>query len=328
MHNAQLVAVYGRNKSKSEVFAETHTCTPYNNLEKMLSDASIDIVTITTPSGAHLDPCALAAKAGKHIICEKPLEITTERIEQIIELCERENVILSGIYNRRFFPVVSTLKQAIEKQRFGTVSLVEAQLKWYRTQEYYDSAAWRGTKLLDGGGALMNQGIHTIDLLLHLMGPVERLTASIATRTHKRIEVEDTAVAILEFKNGARGVIQASTSCWSQDGHPAEIHICGDQGSVFMTDDRFRVWDFKVPFSEDNDIRAKYLLRGAEGGMGANDPMAMNYAGHKSNFENVIAALEGKESLLVTGQESMNAVKVINLMYRSAENEGEWLSVN
>lgn len=327
MEDVELVAVYGRNKIKVTEFAERYSCRAYSDLDKFLIDPSFQIVTIATPSGMHLESCTDSAKAGKHIICEKPLEITPARIQDIVNVCQEYDVLLSGIYNRRFFPIITEVKKAISQNRFGTISLVEAQLKWYRSQAYYDSGEWRGTKSLDGGGALMNQGIHTIDLLLYLMGPASRLTGSIATLSHERIEVEDTAVAILEFENGARGIIQASTSCWSENGHPAEIHICGNQGSVFMTDDRFRVWDFKESLPEDDLIKQKYMSQDSMSGMGANDPMAINYAGHKANFENVIAALDGKDSLAITGEESMDAVKIINLIYESAQRGGEWLSV-
>lgn len=324
MPNANLLAVYGRDKLKAEKFGTKYSCDAYHDLDKLLQKPELQIVTITTPSGAHLEPCQQSAKAGKHIICEKPLEVNVERIKEMIQTCQDHEVLLSGIFNRRFFPTVTYLKRAVEENRFGKISLCEAQIKWFRTQAYYDSGAWRGTKALDGGGALMNQGIHTIDLLLYVMGPVHRLSASTACLTHKGIEVEDTAVSILEFKNGARGVIQGSTSCWSSNGHPAEVHICGDQGSAFMTDDHFRVWDFKESHPDDKIVISQHMSPGTKA-MGANDPTAMDYEGHKLNFENVIDALEGRTELRVTGEESMKAVKVIQAIYQSADNNGKWI---
>lgn len=324
MPNAKLLAVYGRNQVKATQFAEKYNCDSYHNLDKLLQISELQIVTITTPSGAHHEPCRLAAQAGKHIICEKPVEVKTTRINEMITICQEHNVLLSGIFNRRFFPTVAYLKRAVDKNRFGRISLCEAQIKWFRTQAYYDSGEWRGTKALDGGGALMNQGIHTIDLLLYVMGPVKRLTASTACLTHQGIEVEDTAVAILEFVNGARGVIQGSTSCWSSTGHPAEVHICGDQGSVFMTDDHFRVWDFKETHPDDSLVQQKHMSS-QKSAMGANDPTAMDYEGHQLNFENVIDALEGRAELLVTGKESGKAVRIIEAIYESAEDNGRWI---
>ena len=157
-----------------------------------------------TPSGAHLDPSLAALRAGKHVICEKPLEVTPERIDLMMDAAEKNGVSLAAVLNRRFHPAMDAFKTAADKGRFGTLTSASAYVKWYRDQAYYDSAAWRGTWALDGGGALMNQSIHTIDALLYLAGPVVSVQASTACLTHSDIEVEDTAVAIVEFANGAR----------------------------------------------------------------------------------------------------------------------------
>lgn len=324
--NALLIAVYGRNAQKAKTFAAKYQIESYSDLDVMLQREDIDAVAITTPSGYHLEPTIAAAKRGKHVIVEKPLEITAARVHEMMKICKEHSVTLSGIYNRRFNPAVRKLKAAIDKGRFGTLSMCDAQIKWYRDQAYYDSGAWRGTKKLDGGGALMNQGIHTIDQLLYFMGDVKRLSASTACLTHKNIEVEDSAVVIMEFLNGARGVIQASTSCWSTDGHPAEIHICGDRGSVFLSDESFRVWDFMDADPMDKGIDS-LMASSDQKGLGANDPTAINHLGHIKNFKNFIGALEGKEELEVTGQESLRAVALLDAIYESAGNDGAWVEL-
>jgi len=176
----------------------------------------------------------------------------------MISVCREYDVVLSGIFNRRFNPAVTALKKAIDSGRFGHLSLCSAYVKWFRTQAYYDSGGWRGTKALDGGGALMNQAIHTIDLLQYLAGPINKLSGSVTCVSHERIDVEDTAVAILEFQNGARGVIEGSTSSWSKDGHPAEIQITGSTGSVFLRDDKLVKWEFESETAEDEKIRSRY----------------------------------------------------------------------
>jgi predicted dehydrogenase len=323
---ARLGAIYARNPEKAKTLGEQFNCKAYHQLEDLLVDDTIDIVTIATPSGAHLEPVLAAAKAKKHIICEKPMEVTPERIQQMIDTANQEGVLLSGIFNRRFNPAVEQLKQAIDNHRFGTLALCDAQIKWFRTQAYYDSAAWRGTMALDGGGALMNQGIHTIDLLLYLAGPVKRVSASMALLTHENIEVEDTAVAILEFENGARGVIQGSTSCWSSTGHPAEIQICGSEGSVFLSDESFRVWDFKTTNDQDDFVKNN-LMQGADIGLGANDPNAINNIGHLRNFENVIHALQNDTTPLISGAEALKSVQLICAIYESANNQGKWINL-
>lgn len=326
MKSGQLGAIYARNPEKAKGLGKKYNCKAYHNLVDLLADKTIDIVTIATPSGAHLAPTIAAAKAGKHIICEKPLEVTPARIQQMITVCAEQNVVLGSIFNRRFNPAMQAFKKAVDAERFGTLTMCDAYIKWYRTQAYYDSGAWRGTWALDGGGALMNQSIHTIDQLIYLAGPIKRLSASTTCLIHEGIEVEDTAVAILEFENGARGVIQGATSCWSSSGHPAEVHLCGSDGSVFMTDESFRVWDFKTPTLEDNFVKTN-LMEGAEVGMGANDPSAINFDGHLRNFEDIVEAIENGHQPSVSGEEGLKAVQVIDAIYRSAKQNGAWIEL-
>lgn len=327
MDNAQLGGIYCRNPEKAARIKEQYSCPIYTQLDEFLADDAIDIVTVATPSGHHLEAIREAARAGKHIICEKPLEITSDRVLEAEKEALANNVQLGGIFNRRFNPAVEALKGAVYNHRFGTISLCEVQVKWFRDQAYYDSAAWRGTWELDGGGALMNQSIHTIDLLIHFMGMPKRLSASVGTLTHENIEVEDTAVAILEFENGAKGVIQASTSTWSSKGRPAEVQISGDAGAVILTDDRFQLWDFKEQRPEDELVLAEMMQQG-EGGQGANDPGNIPYSGHQRNFENFVAALDGEAPLSITTRESILSIVLINAIYESARSDGKWIDLN
>ncbi len=326
MAGGQLGAIYARNPEKVKALGKKYNCKAYHNLADFLADKTIDIVTIATPSGAHLAPTIAAAKAGKHIICEKPLEVTPARIEQMIAVCAEQKVVLGSIFNRRFNPAMQAFKKAVDSGRFGRLTMCDAYVKWYRTQAYYDSGAWRGTWALDGGGALMNQSIHTIDQLIYLAGPVKRLSASTTCLIHEGIEVEDTAVAILEFENGARGVIQGATSCWSSSGHPAEVHLCGSEGSAFMSDESFRVWDFKTTIPADDFVK-NHLMEGAEIGMGANDPSAINFDGHLRNFEDIVKAIENGHPPSVSGEEGLKAVQIIDAIYRSAKQNGAWINL-
>lgn len=326
MSNGELHSVYVRNEEKAKAFAEEYGCKAYSDLDAFLADDALEIVTIATPSGAHLEPALAAAKAKKHIICEKPLEVTTERVDQMIEASKEAGVTLAGIFNRRFHPAMNAFKKATDANRFGQLTLCEASIKWYRDQAYYDSGAWRGTWKLDGGGALMNQSIHTIDQLLYLAGPVKRVSASIACLAHEGIEVEDTAVAILEFENGARGVIQGSTACWSSTGHPATIEICGDKGSAFLSDEAFSVWDFAEPSDEDEEIHST-LMSTSDQGLGANDPSAINFTGHMKNFEDVVTSIQQSTTPMTSGEESRKAVALICAIYESAKSNGTWINL-
>lgn len=327
MEGSELHSCYNRNFEKASEFAEKYSIKAYESLDEFLADPALEIITVGTPSGTHQEAVLAALNAGKHVICEKPLEVTPERIDPLIEASEKNNVTLAAILNRRFNESVVRLKEAVDKGRFGTLSLVEASIKWYRDQAYYDSASWRGTWALDGGGALMNQSIHIIDQLIHTVGPVKRVSASMALLAHENIEVEDTAVAILEFENGAKGIVQGSTACWSSNGHPAEVNICGSEGSAFLADEHFKVWDFRNPEAEDEYVHANLMASDDAVGLGANDPKAINFTGHQRNFEEVVNAIKENRRPSVDCHEARKAVALICAIYESARNDGKWISI-
>ncbi|NNF79565.1 MAG: Gfo/Idh/MocA family oxidoreductase [Rhizobiales bacterium] len=324
---AELVACFSRDQAKADAFASKHGGTGYGDLDAFLAHDGLDLVTICTPSGAHLEPTLAAAAAGKHVVCEKPLEVTTARIDQMIAACNAAGTMLAGIFPRRFNPATELLKQAVADGRFGQINLADVYVKWWRTQAYYDSGAWRGTWALDGGGALMNQSIHTIDLLLHIMGDVKSVRAETRLLAHGDIEVEDTAVAMLEFESGALGVIQGTTASWSREGHPAEVQITGSEGSVFMSDDRFRVWEFAAESDEDGRIRAEFGLGAEATGAGAADPSSIDFRWHQRNLEDAVTALRESRESLVSGQEARRSVALIQAIYKSAADGGAKVEV-
>lgn len=321
MAGGTLHSVFGRTPEAAQKITDEFGGKVYTDLAEFLADPELDIVTVATPSGAHLDPTLAALTAGKHVVCEKPLEVTPERIDLMIASAEERELSLSAILNRRFHPAMDCFKAAVEAGSFGRITSASCAVKWWRSQEYYDSGAWRGTWALDGGGALMNQAIHTIDGLLHLAGPVKAVTACTALLAHERIEVEDSAVAIVEFTNGAIGTIEASTACWSATGHPAEIQICGTRGSVILADEAFRVWDFAEATPHDELVRSQ-LMAGAAKGLGANDPKAINTSGHRRNFEEVVNAIREQRTPSVNANEARKAVALICAIYESAKAGG------
>lgn len=315
MEGGTLYSVYNRSP------ALDYGVSSYTDLAEFLADPDLEIVTIATPSGAHFDSAQAALRAGKHVICEKPLEISTARIDELIATAAATGMTLAAILNRRFNPAMNAFKAAMDEGRLGKVVSASCYVKWFRDQAYYDSAAWRGTMALDGGGALMNQGIHAIDALLHLAGPVASVQANTACLAHERIEVEDTAVAMVEFKNGARGVIEGSTGCWSKSGHPGRLQICGTEGSIFLADEAFEIWDFQEERVQDAEIR-KTLMRGNQATMGANDPKAIHFQQHQRNFEEVVAAIrEGREPS-TSAREARKSVALIEAIYQSAASGG------
>jgi len=321
MEGGTLIGAADRILERTQAFAEQYNTKAYASVEEMLADPAIDIVTIGTPSGAHFEPAMAAIEAGKHVVIEKPLEITTERIDQMVAAAKAKGVTIAAVLNRRFHPGMDAFKKAADAGRFGKLTSASAYVKWYRDQAYYDSAGWRGTWALDGGGALMNQSIHTIDALIYLAGPVKSVQANTACLAHTDIEVEDIAVAIVEFENGARGIIEGSTCTWSKDGHPARVQLAGTEGSVFLADEAFEVWDFMNETEEDEAIRAQFM-QGAEAGLGANDPTAINFYQHQRNFEEVVNAIKENREPSTGASEARKCVEVIQAIYKSAQNNG------
>ncbi|MEM8671092.1 MAG: Gfo/Idh/MocA family oxidoreductase [Planctomycetota bacterium] len=313
---AHLVGCTDRKAEFANRFAEKQGCRSFETLEDMLADPEIAAITVCSPSGAHLDPAVAAAEAGKHVIVEKPLEVTTERCDQIIKACEATGVQLAVTFQSRFHESSRLMKQAVDEGRFGRVTMGDAYVKWFRSQEYYDSGAWRGTWALDGGGALMNQAIHSVDLLLWLMGDVSNISAMTATLTHERIEVEDVAVANLQFKSGALGVIEATTT--SFPGSLKRIEITGEKGSAVLEEEDLKEWNFAEETEEDAAIRERMAGRTESGG-GAADPSAIDHHGHTMVFEDFIAAINENRPPLVDGHEGRRSVEVIRAIYESAK---------
>jgi len=327
MRGGHLECVFDLVSERAEMLAKRYGCQAYTDYNEFLAHKGMDIVTIATPSGVHMEPVVKAANAGKHILCEKPLEITLERIDRMIKVCKKNKVALCGIFPRRFNRASLEFKKAVEAGRLGKIVMADAYVKWFRTQEYYDSSGWRGTWKLDGGGALMNQSIHQVDLLIHMAGDIESVSAWADLATHKRIEVEDNLVAKLRFKNGALGVIEASTSCYSPTGHAAEVHVCGSNGSVFMQDDSLLKWEFRKKRASDEKV-IKDLGTNAEAkGAGAVDPSAIDFNGHRLNFEDCVRAIRAGKKPAIDGKESRRAVEVILAIYKSALSDGKTVTL-
>jgi UDP-N-acetyl-2-amino-2-deoxyglucuronate dehydrogenase len=323
MKGGHLECVFSRNRVNAERIAKKFDCKVYTDYPSFLAHPKLDIVTVATPSGAHLEPVEKAAKAGKHIICEKPLEITLERVDKMIRVCRRNKVMLAGIFPRRFNAATAAFKKAVESGRLGKVAMADAYIKWYRTQEYYDNGKWRGTWKLDGGGAMMNQAIHTIDLLYYLAGDVSTVCAFADRSVHKRIEVEDIAVAVVRFKSGAMGVIEGSTACYSPTGNPAEVHMCGSDGSIFMQDNSFTVWDFRKKRAADKKIKDTLWADPGNLGVGAADPSAIDFIGFQKNFEDAVRALKKGTRPLIDGREARKSIEIILATYQSAMSGGK-----
>lgn len=307
---------YDMNRERVEAFCKEHGGKAYCELEEFLASDDFQVVVIATPSGLHHDLAIAALKAKKHVLVEKPLEITVQRCNDIIEEGRKQDRLVGGIFQSRFYEAPRLVKKALDEGRFGKLTLVEASVKWFRSQEYYDSGAWRGTWEIDGGGALMNQSIHAIDLLSWFGGDVQCIDGYTETIAHERIEVEDNGVAILKFKNGALGVIEGSTSIYP--GFIKRLEVCGTQGSAILEDESLVAWSFKDETPEDDVIRKRFADANSTMG-GASDPGAINYVGHMLQFEDFAEAVRNGGKPFVTGEEAAKAVRIINGIYESVK---------
>ncbi|MEM6655773.1 MAG: Gfo/Idh/MocA family oxidoreductase [Planctomycetota bacterium] len=318
VRGAKLVACSDRvsAEKKAAALADEFGGTAYTDLDAMLADPAVDAVTVATPSGAHLEPILAAARAGKHVLVEKPLEVTLRRCDRAIRACDKAGVKLGAIFPSRFHEASVCLKRAVKGGRFGRLTLGDAYVKWWRTQEYYDSGAWRGTWALDGGGALMNQAIHTVDLLAWLMGPVAEITATTGTLAHERIEVEDTAAATLRFASGAIGVIQATTAAYP--GYLKRIEVHGDQGSAVLEEEDLKVWDFAKPRKSDGPI-LEAMKKRKSGGGGASDPSAIGHHGHALQIKDFVDAIRKDRPPAVDGHEGRRSVEIIQGIYKASQ---------
>jgi predicted dehydrogenase len=317
----RLVALVSRNEANAQAVANSAgvVCDIYTSIGPVLQRRDVQVVIVTTPSGAHLEPAIAGANAGKHVVVEKPLEITLERCDRIIQACAANRVQLCTIFPSRFGDANQALKRAVDGGRLGRLTLGETTCKWWRPQSYYDQDGWKGTRALDGGGALMNQAIHNVDLLCWLMGPVTHINGFTATLAHERIEVEDTAVACLRFANGALGVIEATTSV--HPGYPKTIALHGNRGSVVIEQDDVLRWDLIPPTAEDEAIKTRFA-RKVGASAGASDPAAISHVGHARQLTNFVRAVETGSPPLIDGREGRKAVEIILAIYRSAETGG------
>ncbi len=310
--NCELVSAYSSREEKVQNFSEKYAITGYSDWDKFIGDPQLEAVSICTPNGTHLDLGLKAAEAGKHVIVEKPIEVTLERGRKLIDVCNENNVQLAVIYQNRFLDKMAELKRFLDEQGLGKLFMGDAYVKWYRSQEYYDSGAWRGTIALDGGGVLINQAIHTVDLLQWLMGDVQTVFGQTDTVTH-RLEGEDNAASVLRFKNGAMGVIEASTSVQPAQARRLEIH--GEKGTVVIEDDTIKVLleEGDAPeFTEEKEQKKE--------SSGASSPLGgFSITPHKKQFEAIADAVHQNKTPVVSGEESLKSLAIVLAVYESAK---------
>lgn len=308
LDHCHLVAVCSSSAARAAEAAIKFGVPAYDHLDEFLAREDMDVVCICTASGQHLEPTLAAAKAGKHVLTEKPLEVSLERADQMIAACRSHGVKLGCIFQNRFKPDYLKLKEAVEQSSLGKLIMGNAYIKWYREETYYSSSDWKGTLRGDGGAALINQGIHTIDLLLDIMQEVETVYGQVRTAVHK-IEGEDLGVSLLNFKNGAIGTIEGGTSLYP--GYPERLEIFGAKGSIILEGGQIVQWNIKDGKGMENKSQE-------HDASGAADPMAVDYKFHMLQINDMVEAIREDREPVVNGESARKSLELILAIYQSS----------
>jgi len=283
IEGVEIAAVYGHNREKTAALAASAGAVAYDDFERFLAHP-LDMVAIGSPSGLHAAQATAAVRRGLHALVEKPLDVTTSKIDALAAEAERAGRLVGVIFQERLLPDVVALKRRLDAGEFGTPLFIAGQMHWYRPPEYYAASTWRGTPTLDGGGVLINQGIHTLDLMLHLFGPARRVSGRAATRLHA-IDVEDTAAALIEFESGAFGVFEGTTA--ASPGFPRRIEIAGSAARAVYEDP-------------------------------ARPATVADATPHRRVFEDFIEAVRTGRPPMCDAREGRRSVALIDAIYRSA----------
>ena len=306
LENAELIGVYDRSQERAKSFAAEHGIAAYASIEALLaSDA--EVVGICTPSGLHAPLAIQCLHAGKHVLVEKPIALTVDDCEAILRAERESGKICAPVSQMRYYDDIQRAKQILDSGVLGKPVLCDLYMKYYRKPEYYHNS-WHGTLAMDGGGALMNQGIHGVDMLHFLFGPITTVSGIIRTQVHA-IEAEDTAVSTVSFANGAIGVIEGTTSV--KNGYPRRLEIHCEKGNMILQENR--IFSIDLPGIE--------IEPPVQSVNSAADPMNIPYEGHRRQYANLLAAIDGTEPLFYTAAEAAETVKTILAIYQSSREE-------
>ena len=312
--NGKIVAVSDIVRESADKFAAKYNCEVIDDWQKMITRDDIDAVCVCTPTGLHAQQSIAAAKAGKHILVEKTMAIKLKDATEMIHVARDNGVKLGVIYQKRTEEAPNVIKKAIKEGVFGKLIFGDASIKYWRNQAYYDSAEWRGTWEHEGGGSSITQGSHGIDLLLYMMGDVEKIYAKIDTVAHINIEVEDIAIAILTYKNGAYGRLQTASATNPGQGNVFDIN--GTLGTVVLVEDKITSW----AVSDSKETLAKETITGIKGkaSTAASSASEFPVEGHIKQVKNFISAVRTGEELICSGEEGRRSLQLIAALYESA----------
>ena len=304
-----VAGIYGKNQDRVARLAKQYGGLPFSDFDRFLDHRPMDFVIIGSPSALHADEGIAAAQHGLHILTEKPIDISTEKADRLVSSAKRSGVQLGVLFQDRLKPDIVRLKNWIEAGTIGRPILAEAAVKWYRPPEYYSGSKWRGTFEFDGGGAVINQGIHTVDLLIYLLGDVSRVQSVTATVLHD-IEAEDTCVATLEFASGVVGVFHATTAAFP--GYARRVEITGTEGTVRLETDRIVQADLKKPLPAGDQPEP------ADQNASASSAVVSDVRGHQRLIENFVQSIQTGQPPVCDGEDGRRSLAVVEAIYRAA----------
>jgi predicted dehydrogenase len=322
LENTKLAAVCDLNPEKAKAALERHGITGvpiYKDQSEMHAKHKLDVVNIATPSGVHMPAALIAFEHGVNVIVEKPLEIRIDRIDRMITEAKKHNLKLAYISQNRWTEANRALKQAADEGRFGKIAYAACFTPWYRPDDYYAQGGWRGTWAFDGGGAIMNQSIHAIDLLQWIAGPVARVSAYAASRIHQTIEVEDTLSASVRFANGAFGTIMGTTAMFP--GNPVRIEVGGENGTA-VSESGLKTFKFREERPGDKELVERVNAVSAAQTRGAGAAADIGLDLHSRNISDILAAWEDGRDAMTSGEEGRKSIAIINALYESAKHDG------
>jgi len=308
-----IAAIQGSNADKVAKLCKEHGGKPYQDFTVFLKHRPMDLVVIGSPTHLHAEQGIAAAQHGLHVLTDKAIDINTERTDALIAAADHARVKLGVIFQDRTQPEIRQLKKWIDEGMLGKVLFVDAKVKWWRPPEYYSDSRWRGASHQGGGGMLINHAIHTLDLLLWLLGDVVKLQASLTTKLHK-VPFEDTATALLEFAIGASGIFQATTAAYP--GYPRRVEITGTEGTVILEHDRVIAANLRNPPPGMKAVAAP------DGNASASSPVVSDVRGHQAVLEDFLKAIKENGKPLCDGREGRRSVALIEAMYRAARVPG------
>lgn len=308
---ADIRGVWSRNSDHRVAFASKHSILEFASYEAVLADASVEAVINCLPPGYHTEYGLKAAAAGKHMLVEKPIDVSLEAAKRLIEAYRAQKLTLAVVFQNRFTKAAQKVKAAVDSGLLGRLIQGDAYVKWYRAPSYYQANSWKGTLKIEGGGALMTQAIHTIDLLQWIMGPVHSIAGRVRTAVHT-IESEDLAVAAVEWKNGAIGVIEGGTALWPGVKEKIEIH--GEKGSITLEGGNITAWKVEGQVEADHVDAVKVSF-------GETNSPAISFVNHQAQIEDFIRAVREGVEPAVTGEEGLKALAIVLGVYQSAKQD-------